>query len=122
MSRVVGNWLQAYREYTSELEAPDSYHLWTGLSILASAVRRNIFLNQGVYYLFPNLFVILVAPAGKIGKSTVIRMGRTILQEVPDVYIGPDSVTREELIREMAKAGRDKTQSAVTIHSTELSS
>lgn len=122
MSRAAGNWLQSYREYTEELEAPDSFHLWTGLSILASATRRNTFLNQGIYLLFPNLYVILVAPAGKIGKSTVIRMGRQILQSVPDVYIGPDSVTREELIREMAKAGQDRTDSAVTIHSTELSS
>lgn len=122
MARACANWLQTYREYTKELEAPDSFHLWTGLSILASAIRRNLWIDQNVYPVYPNLYVILTAPAGKIGKSTVIRMGRTILQAVPEVEIGPDSLTREELIRLMAKAGREKVQSAITIHSTELSS
>lgn len=122
MARACKNWLQTYREYTKESEAPDSYHLWVGLSILASAIRRNLWIDQNLYPVFPNLYVILVAPAGKIGKSTVIRMGRQILQVVDDVELGPDSVTREELIKLMAKAGKDKTQSALTIHSTELSS
>lgn len=122
MSRACGNWLLAYKDYTEEQEAPDSYHLWTGLSIIASAVRRNVWLDQGVFILYPNLYVILVAPAGRIGKSTVIRMGRQILQTVPDIYMGPDSVTREELIRVMAKANKNQNDCAVTIHSTELSS
>lgn len=122
MPRACKNWLQSYREYTAESEAPDSYHLWVGLSILASAIRRNLWIDQNLYPIFPNLYVILVAPAGKIGKSTVIRLGRTILQAVDEVELGPDSVTREELIKLMAKAGKDKTQAALTIHSTELSS
>lgn len=116
------NWLQAYAEYTSESESPDSYHLWTGLSILASAVRRRVYLDQGIYTLFPNLFVILVGPPGRVAKSTSIRLGRTILLGVEDVIFGPDSVTREELIRQMAKVGGKDKNAEMTIHSTELSS
>lgn len=121
MSRVAGNWLLSYQEYCQDQEAPDTYHLWTGLSILASTVRRNVWLSQGYYIVYPNLYVILVGPAGKLGKSTVIRMGRKLLREVPDIRWSADSITREELIRfmERSKVG---TQCAVTIHSTELSS
>jgi len=120
--RVLGNWLKAYQEYTDESESPESFHLWTGLSIIASATRRNLWLDQGVYILYPNLFVILVGPPGKVAKSTSIRLGRTILYGVEGITFGPDSVTREELIHHMAKAGKDRRQSAVTLHSTELSS
>jgi len=121
-SRVLdGNWLSAYGEYTTESESPDAYHLWTGLSILASATRRNLWLNQGIYLLFPNLYVILVGPPG-VAKSTTIRMGRNILLGADDVVFGPDSITREELIRVMAKSGEKDKQSAITIHSSELSS
>lgn len=116
------NFLKLFEIYTEELEAPDTYHLWVALSILASATRRNIWLNQGVYLLFPNLFVVLVAPPGKLGKSTCIRHGRKILNSVPDIIMGPDAVTAEDLVRRMARAGKDKTVSAVTLHSTEMSS
>jgi hypothetical protein len=68
------------------------------------------------------MFVMLVGPPGRVGKSTTIRMGRKLLLGVEDILFGPDSVTREELIRVMAKSGHNRRQSAITIHSTELSS
>lgn len=120
-SRELGNWLSAYAEYSSESESPEDYHLWTGLSIIASAVRRNVSLDQGIYTLHPHMFVMLVGPPGKVGKSTAIRMGRRLLLGVDGINFGPDSVTREELIRQIAKVGQGKPQAAMTIHSTELS-
>lgn len=119
--RLLSNWLRSYGEYSEESESPEDYHLWVGLSVLASAVRRNIWLNQGIYILYPNLYVILVGPPG-IGKSTPIRMGRKLLIEVEGITFGPDSVTREELIRIMSKSGKNVSQSAMVLHSTELSS
>ena len=121
-SRILSNWLLSYNEYTAESESPEQFHLWTGLSVLASAVRRNLWLNQGIYLLYPNMFCILVGPPGRVAKSTTIRLGRKLLLGVDDILFGPDSVTREELIRVMAKAGHNRRQSALTIHSTELSS
>ena len=41
---------------------------------------------------------------------------------VGDINMGPDSVTAEELIRIMSRAGNKEKHSAVTIHSSELSS
>lgn len=108
--------------YTEESESPEEYHLWTAMSVLASAVRKNVWLDQGIYLLHPNLFVILVGPPGKVAKSTTIRLGRTLLLGVEGVKFGPDAVTVEELIRQLEKAGEGSTSSALTIHSTELSS
>lgn len=121
MTRYTTNWLKAYQEYTAESEAPETYHLWTGLSVIASALRRNVWLNQGLYMLYPNLFVVLVAPPGKVGKSTVLRMGKILLKQLEEVEFGPDSTTREDLIRRLAKSYSGG-QSALTIHSSELSS
>ena len=121
-SRVLSNWLFAYNQYTAESESPEQFHLWTGLSVLSSALKRNVWINQGIYLLFPNMFVILVGPPGKVAKSTTIRLGRKLLLGLEDIMFGPDSVTREELIHVMSKAGLNRTQSALTIHSTEMSS
>lgn len=117
-----GNWLNWYSEYTKESESPNSFHLWTGLSVLASAVRRNVWLNQGTYILYPNLYVILVGPPGRVRKSTSIRLGRRLLLGVEGIQFSADSITREELIRQLGKISTTSKQAALTIHSTELSS
>lgn len=117
-----GNWLNYYNEYTRESESPDAFHLWTGLSVIASAVRRNVWLNQGTYILYPNLYVILVGPPGRVRKSTSIRLGRRLLLGVEGIHFSADSITREELIRQLGKISTTAKQAALTIHSTELSS
>lgn len=123
MPRQAGNWLRAYEEYTKESESPDSYHLWTGLSVLSSACRRNVWLEQNLYRLYPNMYTVLVGPPGKVGKSTSIRLGRRIMLSVEDIMLGADSLTREELIEVLARSKNKATgQSAITLHSTELSS
>jgi hypothetical protein len=123
MPRLVGNWLRAYAEYSKESESPESFHLWTALSVIASAARRNVWVDQGIFKLYPNMFVILVGPPGKVSKTTAIRLGRKLLLGLDYIYWGPDSVTMEELVRQLAKAGmKDQKQSAITIHSSELSS
>ncbi len=119
---LIGNWLGYYAKYTQESESPDDFHLWTGLSIIASAVRRNVWLNQGTYILYPNLYVVLVGPPGRVRKSTTIRLGRRLLLNLENINFGPDSVTREELIRQLGKISTTAKQAALTIHSTEMSS
>ncbi|NIN98949.1 MAG: DUF3987 domain-containing protein [Anaerolineae bacterium] len=89
--------------------------------MLSSAVRRNVWDDQGFYLLFPNLYVVLVGPPGRCAKSTAIRMGRQLLYTVPGVNIGPDSTTREELIKILSES-QSEGQCSVTLHSTELSS
>jgi len=120
--RVLDNWLMKYGEYTIESESPEQFHLWTGLSILASCVRRNCWLDQGTHILFPNMYVILIGPPGRVRKSTSIRLGRNLLLDIEGIHFGADSLTREELIRGLAKISAGDKQAAMTIHSTELSS
>ena len=119
--REAGNWVAAYLEYTKESESPDAYHVWTALSAIASVARRSFWLDQGIYLLYPNLYVALVGPPGRTGKSTAIRMGRRLIAQVPGVIMGPDSCTREQLIRKMAESKLNN-QCCTTLHSTEFSS
>lgn len=120
--RVLDNWLMQYGKYTIESESPEQFHLWTGLSVLASAVRRNVWLNQGTHILYPNMYVILIGPPGRVRKSTSIRLGRHLLLGMDNIHFGADSCTREELIKSMAKISVTAKQAAMTIHSTELAS
>ena len=108
-------------EYTKESESPDNYHLWCGLSALSASVRRNIWIDQNLYSLYANLYVALVGPPGRTAKSTALYLSRGLLGNVPNVKLGPDSVTREQLINAMEKSKLGN-QCALTIYSTEFSS
>lgn len=119
--RACGNWINAYMEYTKESESPDVYHIWVALSSIASVARRNVMLDQGIYLLFPNLYIALVGPPARTAKSTAIRMGRRLITQVPGIKLGPDACSREQLIRAMAESKMDN-QCCLTIHSTEFSS
>lgn len=118
---IPGSWLNAYLAYTAESESPEEYHVWIGLSAIAGALRRKVFFNMGYFLLYPNLFIVLVGPAGRCKKSTAMRMGRSIAGEVPGVDFTVDSTTRERMIQDLSQSYKDG-MSAVTAHSTEFAS
>ena len=118
--RKLGNWLRAYLEYTKESESPESYHLWAGLAGIASGTRRNTWLDQGLYVLFPNLYIAFIGPPARTAKSTALYLQKGISANIPGVKFGPAACSREQLIRAMAESKFDN-QCAMTIHSSEFS-
>lgn len=120
-SRLLPNWLEAYMAYTAESRSPDEFHLWTGIVTIAGAIRRKAWFNFDYFELFPNLYVVLVAPAGRCKKSTAMRIGRKLLAQVPGVNFTTDSTTRERLIVDLAAAHADG-HSSMTAYASEFGS
>lgn len=118
--RQAANWIGTYLEYTKESESPETYHLWAALSSIAAAVRRNVWLDQGLYVLFPNLYIAFVGPPARTAKSTALYLARSVMADVSAIKMGPEACSREELIRQMAESKYDN-QCAMTIHSSEFS-
>lgn len=118
---IPGSWLDAYLAFTAESESPEEYHLWVGLSCISAALRRKCFFNMGYFLLYPNLYIVLVGPAGRCKKSTAMRIGRAIAGTVPGLEFSVDSTTRERMIMDLSQAYKDG-QSATTVHSTEFAS
>lgn len=119
--RRAGNWLNAWLEYSKESESPDNYHIWCALSALSAAVKRNLWLDQGMYILYPNMYVALVGPPGRTAKSTALYLAKQIVSSSGVVKFGPDSCTREQLIRSMFESKMNN-QCAMAVWSTEFSS
>jgi hypothetical protein len=81
MGRNFADFLRAYCEYAGNQYAPAHFTKWTGLSILAGALERKVWIAEGNYSNYPNLFVLLVSGPG-IGKSSAIRQGVPLLYGV----------------------------------------
>ncbi len=79
-------------------EAPSIYHQWCGLSVLAGAVRRNIWIDSTYFDYFPNMYIVLVGPPA-IKKGTAMNAAKRMLSQVgPRIKFAHDSTTREALI------------------------
>lgn len=97
MPRIFNDWLAAYMEHTHVSEAPDQFHFWAGVSTVAGALRRRVWIEEYKYQIVPNFYIALVAPPGLVKKSTAMRVGISMLEKVPGVKIGPQSITWQAL-------------------------
>lgn len=98
-------WHEAFfRCIDPHTDAPRSFITWGAISLIGAALKNNVFFEIGTYTLYPNQFVVLVAPPG-IGKGTVMTFVEQIVNEnkgSPAVNILPDRVTAERIIELIA--------------------
>ena len=74
MARLITNWLQGYVEHMKLSEAPDAFHVWTGISALAGAIQRRVWIDQRIFQWTPNFYIVMVAPPGVATKTTAMTM------------------------------------------------
>jgi len=99
MAEPERGFLRDYCDYASELtDAPEHYHLFVGLGLLSAVLGRNVYIPFGAQKIFPNLWLILLAPSSVFRKSTCISMGRRILHRVDSSLILPNEFTPESLL------------------------
>lgn len=128
--RRLADWLKGYMEYTSALEAPDNFHFWTGVSTIAGALRRQVWIDQVHFQWTPNFYIILVSPPGLVNKTTTIGVGARMLKQLPDVNFGPNAITWQALVQSLAESttaiqlpdGTYHQMSCITCSSGELGS
>ncbi|NIS77743.1 MAG: DUF3987 domain-containing protein [Deltaproteobacteria bacterium] len=122
------DWLKKYLEYTAHSEAPDIFHFWTGVSTIAGALRRRVWIDQRYFQWTPNFYIFFVAPPGVVSKSTTMGIGMKLLREIEGVHFGPDAVTWQALMQSLADASELVTMpdglmypmSCITVAASEL--
>lgn len=103
MARRLKDWLDAYLEFCKDSEPPQSYHVWAGMSTIAGALQRRVYMRWGRSTIYPNLYVILVGPSGRAKKGTALEFAKPFLHHIRIPTI-EGAITREKLIRRMGEA------------------
>src|SRR5262245_33876848 len=103
--RRLGNWIEAYREFTEILPSPPLFRKWVAIFFLAAAMERKIWVRTMGSPLYPTLFTLLVGPPG-IGKGQAIYPGEALLREVPNLHVGPSDMTGASLIDALNESTR----------------
>lgn len=131
MARELKNWLETYLQYTENTESPLNYHVWCGLSVIAGALQRRIYLHWGLgRTIYPNLYTVLVGASGRTRKGVAIGIAKDMLKKIPGISVVPESSSgRQAMIQAMKRAivnfqdptdGKIKYHCAVTAFSEEL--
>ncbi|MFQ5786662.1 MAG: hypothetical protein ACE5H1_01645, partial [Thermodesulfobacteriota bacterium] len=93
------SWIKNYLEYSEGQESPKVFHLWSALTMLSAAVRRNIYFDQSYFKVFPNLFVMFVSPPGRSRKGGAIDVALPIITKIDGLKILHEKLTPEGLIK-----------------------
>jgi hypothetical protein len=78
-------------------EVPVAFSLWCALVTLSTALKRETWLKWSEDHLFPNIYLVLVSPAGMAKKSAPINMGCACLQGMPDYFTDINVVVRKNV-------------------------
>lgn len=95
-AKVKRNWLRSYIQYTQKQESPELFHFWCGVSAIVGALERSVYLDRGYYAMYPNMYILLVAPSGKCRKSTAVNISASLLRlsSGTDIRTSGDLLTR----------------------------
>lgn len=127
--RKLKNWLTGLLSYAEDTEAPRVFWQWSGIFTLAAALRRMTWLPYGMEHIYPNLYVMLVAPPAA-RKGNPVKLARKFLQAIK-VPVSVDSASKRALTQELVEVakgqmfeyqGKPRPQAPLAIISPEMSS
>ncbi len=112
MARQCNDWLTSYIEYTRNTEPSLMFRKWCGIHCLTCMMGRRSW-TQWDKVIWPNMFIVLVGPAGKSRKGTAIGPARVIIddamEQLPEhlqIERCSDSITNERLIQKLEEVGK----------------
>lgn len=104
-STISGDWIDKFLQATDELSSPHIFKKWAGILAIAGALERKVWVKTMGSPLYPNLYVVLVAPPG-VGKTELTWRVRDLWDGLDGHYVANSSVTKASLIDNLVEANR----------------
>lgn len=103
--RQVADWVDTFVEYTSGFPSPEVFKKWGAIATIAMALERKVWLRTNIGELYPNLYIMVIAPPG-VGKTIITSTVHDFISQLPSHHIAPSSVSRASLIDALMEAER----------------
>lgn len=84
-------------------EAPDSYVVWSAISVISAVLKKKVWIRRGTYKVYPNQYIVLVGPPG-VGKGSAIHPAHEFIKGYkPELsnYLS-DRITAPKIIEKLA--------------------
>jgi energy-coupling factor transporter ATP-binding protein EcfA2 len=85
-------------------DIPDTFIVWSALSLVGAALKNNVYFQIGTYTLYPNMFIVLVGPPG-VGKGASMNiLEQMIIDTKPNQVVNTlsDRITAERIIERIS--------------------
>lgn len=122
----MSNWLDALVDQHKELESPESFWRWAGITAISAVVKDHVWMDRQIFKLYPNIYAMLHADSG-LKKGPPISMAKQLVAAVSGTTIISGRSSIQGILKEMGtavttQAGGIKNKNKVFICSSELSS
>lgn len=97
------SWLNYLVKSTENLEPPQRFFYWAGLSTIASIVKANVSLDRYSYVLYPNIYVILVSAKSGLRKGIPISYARGVLKVLDCTRVISGQNSFPDIIHELSR-------------------
>lgn len=102
--RKCQSWIDQFVEATANTDSPVLFRKWSGIFCVAAAMEMRTWLMTSSP-LYPNLYVFIVGNPG-VGKNRIMRVAKRYLNEIPEFYFAPTSLTGAALVDTLAISKR----------------
>jgi hypothetical protein len=103
----VPNFLSAYLEHTKYYESPGSFWQWSGFATISAILRDSCYRRQGDSYLFPNIYILLLADSSGHRKGRPIDLCEMLVHAINNTKVIGGSSSVQALIDELAHTETD---------------
>lgn len=98
------NFLDEYTKYAATItDAPLDFHRYVAYTVVSTVVNTGVWFPFGRKRIYPNLWIILLAPSGLSRKSTSSDIGREILLQYKRNLVLPNEFSQEKICSVLAQ-------------------
>lgn len=95
------SWIKEYVELIDQVsESPLQFNIWAAISVVSSVLKRNVWTTYKTYTIYPNQYIVLVAPPG-IGKGASIHPAHSFAKDNGLINYMSDRITAPRIIERL---------------------
>jgi hypothetical protein len=101
------SFISSYLAHTQQYESPTSFLKWSAYATIAAVVRDNVFRRQGESYLFPNMYVLLMADSSVHRKGRPVDTAEILISAINNTKLISGSTSIQALVDELGRVETD---------------
>ncbi len=102
------DFVNGYLDYTRSYESPTSFWKWSAYSTIGAILRDSCWKNQGDNFLFPNLYVLLLADSAVQRKDLPVAIAQKLITLVHNTKVIAGRSSIQAILDELAMTETDK--------------
>lgn len=103
----MSNFISLLLQLTKEYESPGSFWKWSAYATLSGVLRDNVYKRQGASYIYPNIYILLLADSSVHRKGKPVDTCEILLSAINNTKLITGSASIQAVIDELARVETD---------------